>query len=210
MSFLLADSNLIFTIALALMLTISLVEITLTVIGIGASQMLDQALPSVDLHADLNASSGLTKLLAWLRFGQVPALVLLIVFLTCFSLSGLTMQLVLTNTFGFMLPNALAWLPALLLAIPLVRVTSGVLAKIVIKDETESVSRDTFIGKVATITIGTAAPNSPAEAKLKDQFGTTHYVMVEPDDGATYRQGSNVLIVDQQGSTFKVIALSEI
>lgn len=210
MSFLLADGNIVFAIALALMLIIAIAEGAFTVIGFGASQLLDQAMPSVDLDTDISTGNGLTKVLAWLRFGQVPALILLIVFLTCFALTGLAMQLLLNNTFGFMLPNAIAWIPALVVATPLVRASTGILAKVIIKDETESVSRDTFIGKVATITIGTAAPSSPAEAKLKDQFGTTHYVMVEPDEDARFEQGSNVLIVDQQGSTFKVIALSEI
>ncbi|MEZ5581571.1 MAG: DUF1449 family protein [Candidatus Competibacteraceae bacterium] len=41
--------------------------------------------------------------------------------------------------------------------------------------------RNQFIGRVAVITLGTAGYDSPAQAKLRDQHGQTHYIMTAPD-----------------------------
>ena len=107
---------------------------------------------------------------------------------------------------GGFLPGALAAVPAICLAVPVVRGMGGVLAKIMPKDETEVVSESTFIGRVAVITLGEAAPGKPAEAKLTDQYGQVHYVMVEPDQGGeSFAQGTEVLIVRQKGAVFNAI-----
>ena len=83
------------------------------------------------------------------------------------------------------------------------------MARIIPKDETEAVSEKSFVGCVATITIGTASKGKPAQAKLRDRLGNTHYVMVEPDiDGQFFETGSEVLIVMQTGSVFTAIANS--
>ena len=74
------------------------------------------------------------------------------------------------------------------------------------KDETESVSSNSFIGQTVTITVGEARINDPAEAKFKDAFGHTHYVMVEPDDDSFYlKQGEQALIIRQEGSIYRVV-----
>ena len=92
-----------------------------------------------------------------------------------------------------------------MLSLPQVRFLTGILSKIAIRDETESISREQFIGRTARITLGIASPGQPAEAKFTDQFGTTHYVMVEPESDESFQQGEAVLIYRENGSTFKVI-----
>ncbi len=94
-------------------------------------------------------------------------------------------------------------------SLPLVRMLTGVIARIMPKDETEAVSEKSFIGRVAVITLGKAAKGKPAQAKLKDKFGTTHYIMVAPDlEDETFRQGDPVLIVRQAGAGYTGIANS--
>jgi hypothetical protein len=62
---------------------------------------------------------------------------------------------------------------------------------------------------VAVITLGKATKGKPAQAKLKDKFGTTHYIMVEPDlEDDTFLQGDPVLIVRQAGAVYTGIANS--
>ncbi|MEM7170782.1 MAG: YqiJ family protein [Pseudomonadota bacterium] len=147
-----------------------------------------------------------TQFLGWLTFGRVPALVLLVAFLTGFGLSGLAVQSVAGGLAGFYLPAWLAVIPALLVAFPVTRWLGLGLAKIMPKEETEAVSRTSFIGKIATITLGEAKQGLPAEAKLKDHYGQAHYIRVEPDDPATtFPTGSEVLVVRQSGSIFRVI-----
>lgn len=207
MEFLLADNNFPFSVALMLMLIIALTEGVLTVIGAGMSEAIDSLLPDIEFDIDGNISSGgvLTSFLGWIRFGQVPALVLLVIFLATFGLAGLVFQSVLESILGFTLPALIASPLAVVAALPMVRGCNGVLAKVAFKDETESISASTFVGRVAVITIGEARQNSPAEARFKDRHGTTHYVMVEPMEDVVFKQGDKVLLVESAGATFKVI-----
>lgn len=216
-AFITANQNLPFSFALVLMLLIALLEILGMVIGVGFSQMLDGLLPDVDLDVDVDADLDgggsqipvLSSVLGWLRLGQVPVLILLVVFLTCFGLLGFAVQKTAEAIFGDMLPAWIASAVSLVVSLPCFRVTSGIIARIAPKDETSAVSDATFIGRIATITLGTAAKDSPAEAKLQDKFNQTHYIMVAPDlDEETFRQGEQVLIVRKAGSVFRVIACS--
>ncbi len=153
------------------------------------------------------SENALSKMLAWLHFGRVPALVLLVIMLTVFGLSGYVLQAFVHGFTGWLLPGWAAWLPALAIALPFVRWSAKILGTIIPKDETSAVSTNTFIGRVATIVTGTSQTGLPAEAKLKDQHGQSHYVMVEPDlKSDEFPAGSRVLLVSQAGHIFKGIA----
>jgi hypothetical protein len=218
-AFLLSNQNMPFTVALVLMLAIAVLEGVTTLIGAGLSDLLDSMLPDMDvdldfdadmdadLDADIHAPGVFTRLLSWLRVGEVPVLMLVIVFLTAFGLVGLLCQSAALRLLGHMLPGALASVPALFVTFPMVRICGGILARIIPKDETESVSEESFVGRVAVITLGRATCGKPAQARLSDQHGQAHYIMVEPDvDGTCFAQGDQVLIVSHQGAVFKAIA----
>ena len=123
-----ADTNIAFTVALLVMLAIALLEGLALVLGAGISSTLDALLPDTDLHlehGEVDSSHGLSRVLGWMHIGEVPALIVLIVLLTTFGLVGLSMQSTLSQTFGFMLPVSIA----LLTALPLARVFTGLLTK---------------------------------------------------------------------------------
>lgn len=206
-----APQNLPFSVALAVMFGIALLEGITAVFGAALSGLLDSLIPDFEVDADLSdveiqSPNALSRLLGWLRVGKVPVLILLVIFLTGFGLIGLALQSFVDNQFGFMLPALIASIPAALLALPVVRLLGGFIGMILPKDETEAVSQDSFIGRIATITLGVAKVGSPAEAKIKDQFGTTHYIMVEPEQGADELDASTpLLIVKKAGHLFKVI-----
>lgn len=231
--FLLADGNLPFAVSLGLMLVIAILEGTLTLLGAGFSQVIDSLLPSSAGDIDIDASpdsdmspdiadlsgngadvgdtqaiggSGLSKLLGWLCIGRVPMLALLVIFLTGFGLAGLFIQWVAQSTFGGFLPATAASIPAFLVAIPMVRVCGTGLARLIPKDESSAVTSSSLIGRIATIVIGTARQGQPAQAKVRDANGQTHYVMVEPDDDlTTFDAGTEVLLVNQSGARFHAI-----
>ncbi|MDZ7626926.1 MAG: DUF1449 family protein [Parvularculaceae bacterium] len=72
------------------------------------------------------------------------------------------------------------------------------------REETDAVSSDSFIGRVAEVIRGEARVGAPAEAKLTDARGQTQYILVEPDAaGASFHQGTEVLIVEQRGAVFR-------
>jgi hypothetical protein len=54
------------------------------------------------------------------------------------------------------------------------------ISKIIPKDETTAIHSDDLIGRTAKL-YWVRQTNSPAQAKVKDQFGQMHYVLVEPE-----------------------------
>ncbi|MDA0782508.1 MAG: YqiJ family protein [Proteobacteria bacterium] len=212
LDFLGASENLPFTVALAVFVVIAIMEGIGTLFGAGISNVLESLFPDTDIAfdiegPDMDSPTALSRILSWLRIGQVPVLVLMVIFLVSFGLYGLVMQNFLLVSFGFMVPAVIAWIPPLALALPTMRWCGGGLAKIIPKDETSAVSHDSFIGRVATITLGKASSGSPAQGKLKDTHGKTHYVMLEPDlDGESFEQGTEVLLVKRAGGVFYAIA----
>jgi hypothetical protein len=206
-SFLLASQNMPFTVALAVMLIIAFIEGASTLLGAGIFSFIDSLLPELDIDSPDFESSGLfSKLLGWLRIGEVPAIMLLVIFLTAFGLIGLGLQSFAQKTLGSLLPGSFASIPAVLLGFPIVRLCGGILGKLMPKDETEAVAETSFIGRIAVITLGNASPGNPAEAKLRDKFGQAHYVMVEPDESdERFENGTQVVLVSQQGAIFKAI-----
>lgn len=204
MELFLADENIPFSIALAIMLMLALMEGLLTVVGAGISQALDSLLPDIDLEIDTpdTPNSGVTRFLAWLKVGQVPTLILLILFLLFFGLGGIALQ---QTTMAVMGEPAITWIAALLttlITLPLVRLSGGLLGHYLIRDETEAISTEEFTGHLATITVGEASQGNPAQARFKDEFGTFHYVMIEPDSDDTFKQGEEVLLLNQRGNIF--------
>jgi hypothetical protein len=207
--FLTTAGNLPFTTALALMLGIGALEGLSLLFGATLSSVLEHDSP-VHLDADvaeIDAPGWSAQVLSWLHVGKVPMLMLLVIFLTAFGLIGLTLQALISGFFAKLLPAWLATIPALVLSLPVVRGTGGIVKRIMPRDETDTVSEDSFVGRVATITLGRATPGSPAQARLRDQHGTTHYVMVEPDQAEeTFEAGQQVLLVRRQGALFRALA----
>ena len=201
--------NLPFAVAIGLMLAIGLMEGVGMLLGFAISGLLDNLMPDADIDVDLDIGDhgAFGELLTWMRVREVPMIAILIAFLASFGIAGLALQQALNGLIGWMLPSYAAAAVAFFLALPGVRLFAGVLAKIMPRDETSAISTASFIGHTATITLGTASEGSPAEAKFKDQHGTTHYLMLAPDNASDeFKQGSRTLIVRQSGATFYGIA----
>jgi len=211
MEFWLAEENTIFATSIGLMLLIAVFEGALAIIGFGFSHLLDSLFPRIEFDAEIEVGQqgGLSQFLGWINFGRVPMLVLLIAFLTSFGLAGYFMQGMVNSLFARLLPGWLIAIPAFVICLPVVRFLTSLLGKFITRDETQAISTSQFIGNVATVTVGEARKGFPAEARFKDEFGTTHYIMVEPDDDhAVFQKGEQVLITEQRGNIFRVITLN--
>ena len=203
----------VFSIAIAVVLIIGLLEGLGAVIGFAFSSMLDNLLPDLSIDAEApDINTGVfSEFLTWLRIRGVPAIIILMAFLMGFGSIGLVSQLAANDVLGTPVYWQIAVPCAVFLAIPSLRIFVGLMSAIMPRDETSAVSRDTFIGRMATITLGTARKGSAAEARLTDRHGQTHYVMVEPDLGPSdpdqaFAQGETVLLTRQNGSRFMAIA----
>ena len=117
--FLTATPNLPFTITLALMFAIAIMEAIGLLFGIDASGPLDSLLPDIDLNASA-MNSTLSNSLDWLHLGKVPFLILLIIFLATFGSIGLFIQSISQTINDSMLPASIASIPAFISSLPAV------------------------------------------------------------------------------------------
>jgi hypothetical protein len=170
-----------FTGALAAVGAIGVLELVALLV---AGPVMSHLHVDVDLHLE---GSFLNGAMSWLHVGQVPLMLLIVLFLSGFGLSGAALQLGL-DAFGFDMADALgASIPALGIGVATVRRGGGALAKM-LGDDPTVVTIDSFVGVTARIVSGTATPSLPAEARFTDKFGSDHYFMVapvEPDESFT-------------------------
>jgi hypothetical protein len=196
-----------FAVALGLTLAIMLIELAGLLFGAQPSAALDSALPDFDADVDGIELGPLSQSLSWLSFGKLPALVVIILLTCSFGLIGFAGQELMRRVVGFALDPWLASIPAAIGAAWVTRHVGLSLARVMPKEETDAVSTKAFVGRVATVFRGIAAPGAPAEAKLTDIHGKTHYVLIEPDDGeASMPEGSEVVIIRQEGPVYRAIS----
>lgn len=210
--FLLDPAVLIFSTALALGLALTLLVALLAIMGggFGDSDLDLDADIDTDLDADVDADipeSLITNALGWLDIGEVPKSILLIAFLFTFGIVGLTAQTILSNTTGLLVTP---WIIAPLAIIPAVlsvRASAKAFKKLRLTGESSAVATDSLIGRTATITLGQTTFGRPTQAKVVDQHGRTHHVLVEPARNADqFDRTTPVVLVARKGSKFFVVA----
>lgn len=180
-----------FTAALGLLLALTLLQL----VG------LDADLPDGGEH-------GLGAALDWLSAGRLPVLILLILFLALFAITGFALQFAADALLG-VLPWPVAAVAASAAALPLVRLCSRPLARILPLDETTAVDIESLVGRRARIVLGNASAGSPARAEVVDAHGHRHFVMVEPV-GKTVLTGANLLLlVSRDGPHFQAVAIPD-
>jgi len=189
-----------FTVATFLMLLIAIVEGIAMLIGATLSGWLQHVMPDHSGSMD----GAFDKLLGWLHFGRVPMLVLLVLFLAGFALTGFALNMVAHRFIGAWVPPLLSVPLAFVATLPVVRIFGAGLARLIPQDQTFAVSFESLIGRIAVIIGGTARPGYPAQARVINEHGQNLYVMVEPDtDGITFESGERVLLKKQiSGSRF--------
>jgi hypothetical protein len=196
--FWLADENIVFAAALVLMVALGILQL----VGFGGFDS------DVDMDADVDGAGVAGGLLSFLGWGRLPFMILLVLFLMLFGLTGYAGQQFIQSLTGGLLPPLLAGLGALLVALPLTGLLSRPLARIIPGDETTAVSIDDLTGRRAIIDIGTAKPGYPARAKVRDRHGHGHALMVEPDnEDGIFLAGEEVLLVRREGDIFKAVAV---
>ncbi len=216
LSFLTAAPNMPFAVAIGVMFIIVILEVVSVSLGAGFSEIIDSVIPELEADVDFDVDAGIdipdaspttiARVLTWFRVGEVPVLMLFVVFLTAFGLSGLMFQSIFQGiTGGFMSPFV-ASIPVVFVTIPIVRVLAGVMGNYMPKDETYAVSEKSLIGRKAIIIAGTAKHGKPVQAKVKDEYGQTHYILVEPDQaGIEFEIKTDVILVRQNGVIFQAV-----
>ncbi|WP_372574590.1 OB-fold-containig protein [Ruegeria jejuensis] len=222
-----------FTMALALLLGLLVLELVALMVGgslmAGEGEVdldvgevpdldgfdldVDADLDPLDLaEADLEApAADALGPASWLGLGKIPTMIWLATLLMGFGLSGMGLQLMLGDLIGLNLPGWLAAIPAGAFGIWFARGFGAVFARLLPRTETESTSERRLSRRRGVITQGTASKGRPAEVRVIDRFGNAHYLRAEPmRDGVSLSQGTEVLVLrDRRSGGFVLIGMSE-
>lgn len=144
--------------------------------------------------------------MSWLNVGGVPLLVLLMLSLGLFSMTGFIIQAVGVALWA-PLPAMVATVPALVLSLPAVRVCSRWVAMIVPRDESYAVDLAEFLGRSGEVTVGPLDQGLPGRVRLKDRHGNWHVLRARAArNEAPIAIGAEVLIVDRVSDIFIAIS----
>lgn len=236
LAFLLEPGMMPFSMALALVAGLLVLEVVMSLIGLsfmgeGPEADFDADLDAdfdadfdVDLDADIeidldgasefdgpDGPASAVGLSAWLGFGQVPMILWAAGMLTAFGISGYVLQSASSATLGVLLPLFAAVPLSLPPTIIAGRWFARTLGRMVPKTETSAIRRRSLGGRRGVIAQGTARRGRPAQARVRDGYGNFHYVRVEPvDDGAHYPKGTEVLIRGGRGPVLLALAIGDI
>ncbi|MEX0285316.1 MAG: OB-fold-containig protein [Paracoccaceae bacterium] len=156
----------------------------------------DLELADMDAADTVAADTGASGVADWLGFGRMPAAIWLASMLMGFGLGGMTVQLLFTSVFSGPLPSAIAAIPAICGAVGFTRSFGSMFARLIPKTETEALSERHLGRRRGVISQGTAARGRPAEVRVIDRYGNTHYLRAEPlRDTARIPQGSEVIVL---------------
>lgn len=190
-----------FDVALLVLLGLAALELLGLLLAFSPSGWLDHGLLEMD---GADAGTGAESLLAWLHVGQVPSLVLLILFLFGYALAGYGLQALAQQVLGHALSVWVAGLSVVPAGVLVTGMLGGVIARLIPKDESSAVSETTFLGRQGVIAAGSARQGWAAEARVVDEHGRTHFVMVEPDtDADEYAEGTAIVILEKKGAFYR-------
>jgi hypothetical protein len=180
-----------FSLALIILLGLIILEVIGLLLAASPFHGLDHVLPDVPDGA-----------LEWLHVGKVPILVLMLLFLLGFSLTGFIIQFIGMYWSTQFFPASIVILPALIGGLALVRTLGLMIGHLIPQDQTFAISDLALIGRLATISGGVAQVGCPAQARVRDQHGRLHYIQVEPEQGEL-PLGTEVILTDKIGVCYR-------
>ncbi|KIT18076.1 Inner membrane protein YqiJ [Jannaschia aquimarina] len=141
--------------------------------------------------------------LGWTGLGRVPFLIWFAALLTGFGGTGIAVQLTGPWPLWLVAPGAA------LAGLVFTRSFAGTFARLIPQTETSVQTERQLARRRGTVTQGTARRGRPAEVRVTDRYGNTHYVRAEPfRDDAELGRGTDVLMVYDRGTrTLRMIEL---
>jgi hypothetical protein len=190
-----------FAVAAAIMVALGGIEVLTMLVGFSLGELFGK-----DIAVEADSHTGLGGLFLWINAGRLPLLILIILVLGVFAIEGFFLQSI-AHAVGTAVPVGVAALAAVAGSIPVVRITSRGLARIIPRDETYAVSDADFVGKVALVAVGPLDQGLPGRVRLKDVFGNWHTVSARASPGQeAFPVGASVLLVDRDAKSFIAIA----
>lgn len=189
-----------FTIAALILVGLVAFEIVSMLVGLSFTSLLGHA-----SHPDGHGDPGpLDAWMSWLNTGGVPLLILIMIALASFAISGFAIQGVAQAVLA-PLPTLVASLCAIVLALPAIRTLSRWTARLLPREETTAINQADLIGLTGTVALGPLDQGKPGQVRVKDQHGNIHVVRAKAAPGHTIPQGAIVLLVDGSKGLFETI-----
>ncbi len=191
-----AEANAPFIWALVLLCVLSILVVLGSVFGAFAG-------PEADLDLEADAAEGP---LEFLGASSMPLSVYVTLFCGSFFVAGYCLQMAAYQMRGAFLPGWIALAAATGIALGTGRLAGKLAKRANLKVETEVISAESLVTRIAVIAEGTARKGLPAQAKLTDEHGATHYVLVEPlRGGDEFTRGQEVVLLERQGPKYLVM-----
>lgn len=193
-----------FTIAALILVGLVAFEIVATLVGLSFSTLIGHGHGhhgGPDSHGE---HGPLDAWMSWLNKGGVPLLILIMIALASFAISGFLIQGVAKSIIA-PLPTLIASAGALAAAIPATRTLSRWTALILPQDETAAVSQAELVGLIGTVALGPLDQGKPGRVRVKDLHGNIHVLRANAAPGHTIQQGASVLLVDGKNGLFQAI-----
>lgn len=194
---LIADYNAPYLFAITFVLLIGLLEI----IAILCGHMLSGALDAHIDHYDSLSMGNISQALHYLNIGRIPALIILCLLAGFFGLTGILLQYACLLVWQAPVSNILMVPLSLLSSIFAVHYIGKAIAPWLPRDDSYAITEEEYIGSMALITGYSAQAGNPCEGKLIDQYGQTHYLLLEPEEGEIFHKGDKVLIICRLSAT---------
>jgi hypothetical protein len=190
-----------FAISAAIMVTLGGIELLTMIVGFSISELIGK-----DFALETESHSAIGGLFLWINAGRLPLLILMILALGVFAISGFLLQAI-AHSVGTAVPVTLAALAAIAISLPAIRVTSRGIARIIPRDETYVVDEADFVGHVGEVSIGPLDQGLPGKVRLKDVYGNWHSVAARASPESTpLPVGASVLLVDRDARSFIAIS----
>jgi hypothetical protein len=166
------------------------------------------ALELAEIEAEAPEAST-AGVIMWLGIGVLPVMIWLVVLLAGFGVSGIGFQLILRGLLGSDLPGGLAAIPAGAIGLWVARKFGPTVMRLLPKPQADGTPERVLARRRGVVTQGTASRGRPAEVRVMDRFGKTHYVQAEPlQDSDTLEQGTDVLVLrDRQHDRFVLVGM---
>ncbi|MBH1992142.1 MAG: DUF1449 family protein [Sphingomonadaceae bacterium] len=181
----------------------------LVMVGIGLIEAIGLGLGNFDLGADLDSDASAGEISApsaldWLGLKHgLPILIWFTSLLGCLTIAGVAIQQIAEALMGASFHWGIASALALVVGGGMNRFTAGWLAQILPEYESSIIDTEDLVMRRGTVLEGSARRGHPARAKVIDQYGQAHYVMVEPHNEADIiGPGETALLVRRTGSLF--------
>ncbi len=147
--------------------------------------------------------------LHWLGLGRMPTLIWLASIFLSFGVAGVALQGLVSTLTGNPLNVIFAAIPSAAAALWFTGKFGALFARVLPRTESQSVSKRQLGRRKGTVTQGTASRGAPAEVRVTDRYGNTHYLRAEPlKDADVIPQGAEVLVLRHRPTGgFRLIAL---